>query len=118
MYYQSLKAYWKSILNNIVPIQETVTKNGVRLYNINEDYMLQTFISIFFRILYNSEFFLVYRKTLEDYTRTYGIDIAVEMIVKHLLRSSSELPTRIANTNIKGVKSDKEEENKGLLFEK
>ena len=54
MYSNMLKTYWKNILNDVVPIQETVTKNGVRLYNINEEQILQSFMSVFLRIIYLS----------------------------------------------------------------
>lgn len=117
MYMQSLKQYWKQVLNNIISIEETVTKNGVQLFNINEKELFQSFISTFLRIIYDRDFFLVSLKDLSDYTHIYGMDIAVEIIVRRLLKCNEKVLT---TTVIKQKErfAEQESENRGLLFEK
>lgn len=119
MYVQSLKQYWKNILNNTIPIEETVTKNGVRLYNVNEKQMCQTFIASFFRILYNNDIFLIRCKDLPEYTQTYGIDLGVEITVKQMLRCKEGNAQVFKRTDGYTETNDNLDENqKGLLFEK
>jgi len=90
MYMQSLKDYWSKVLNNVISIEETVTKNGVRLYNVNEKQAAQNFMSFFFRILYDKDFFMLCCKNISNYTQLYGVDIATEILVKSFLKNSRE----------------------------
>lgn len=112
LYREELKFVWKGVMNNLVSIQETVTKNGVQLYNIDEEHTLQKHILPFFKIIFNKHFFMT-RKGLEELARIYGVNLTIEMTVKkHLkLSSETEIPTIVKKPD------SFEGDNTGVLLE-
>lgn len=114
MYRDILKQIWKGTLNNLIRIQETVTKNGVQLYNVDDEHTLQKYMFSFLHILYNQPFF-VKCKSLEESARIYGINIALEVAVKKIVKLPSEITT---TTTTKRTKSDESSDDQtGLVFE-
>lgn len=114
MYRDMLKQIWKGTLNNLVRIQETVTKTGVQLYNVDDEHTFHQYMYAFFQILYNRSFFVKCR-SLEECAQIYGIYIALEVAVKKIVKLPSELKT---TTIVKQTTLDDSSEDKtGLVFE-
>ena len=84
-YRENLKFLWKSEMNSIVPIRETVTKTGVQLLNIDEQRVFEMFFLPFLSIIYESSFYISCKK-IEDCARIYGINLAIDVTVKRLLK--------------------------------
>jgi len=92
MYRENLRNAWKSVLNGFVCIQKTVTNNGVQLYNINEEMILTKCVLPFFTVIYDQDFYISC-KGLEECSRIYGFDIAIELIVRRILKTKFEVKT-------------------------
>jgi hypothetical protein len=112
LYREKLKLVWKGVLNNLVSIQETVTKNGVQLYNIDEEHMLQKHMLPFFRIIFGKHFFLT-RKGLAELAKIYGVNLTIEMTVRKHLKPTKETET----TTIVKKNETVDDEYTGLLLQ-
>ena len=119
LYRDHLKQIWKGVMNHIIPIQESVTKTGVQLYNIDEEAVMKNYISAFINILYDRCYFIS-RKHLKECLSTYGINISIEMTIKKMLFSNtSETTTVIRRREHKTASQDQRnlEENTGMLMD-
>ena len=105
-YRENLKHLWKSEMNNIVPIRESVTKTGVQLLNINEQSVFEMFFLSFLYIIYESQFYITCR-SLEDCAKIYGVTLAIDVIIKRLFKPTSNI-TR--TTVVKQTDSRNEEQ--------
>lgn len=99
MFRENIHQLWITNLNTQIAIHKTVTQNGVQLQNVDEEQISQKYMGPFFQIIYDKTFFLV-RKSLESCAKAYGMQIAIEVAVKKLIKLKAVTSTSTSETKV------------------